>query len=69
MKANNNFVVHVYSFSTVTEKLFSIQKDAVEYANDSFCNSTVYKVKVWDITKGKIEPNRPNARALVMELV
>lgn len=69
MKANNRFVVHVYGFPSVTEKTFSIQRDATEHAKDCFNKSNVYKVKVWDLTKGDIEPNRPGAKALILELV
>jgi len=69
MKVSNRFVVHVYGFPDMQEKKFSDYVEAYQHAVHSFNKSNVYKVKVWDITKGNIEPNRPNARALILELV
>lgn len=65
-----NIVAHVYiSSGNHSEKKFTDEKTAVEYARSEFKKPNCYKVKVWDLSKGEIERNNPNAEALIFELV
>lgn len=64
--------VHVYKiFSTTsahTEFSFNEKDIAIQFAEREFQRKNVYKVKVWDLSKGEIERNNPNAAALILEL-
>lgn len=63
-------VVHVYRIDGGHRTFeFSVVGGWKSFAEEQFADSTVYKVKVWDTRKGDIEPNNPNAEALVLEWV
>lgn len=63
------FVVHVYSISMGRK---THEYDDLDQANifmdKEFKKSSVYKVKLWDLFLGEIEPNNPKAIALLKEL-
>lgn len=64
------YTVHVYKvLKPVQESFFDTYEFAKNFADKSFKEDNVYKVKIWDLTKGDIIPNRHNAAALVYQLV
>ncbi len=68
--SKKRFVVHVYYVNAGVEDRDFADPDAAKgFADSSFKKKSVYKVKVWDLEQGSIDPNNPNAQALVYELV
>jgi len=68
-KAKSRFVLHVYKIGgDPNEYFYEDMVLAQKFAKVCFRRYDVYKVKMWDLEKGPIEPNNPNARALVFEL-
>lgn len=64
------FEVHVYRLGMgPVPAWFDTQEFAVNYAKNCFENPGVYKVKVWDLTKGEPQPNLVNAPGLILHLV
>lgn len=65
------FQVHVYStFEDPYTLQFDLEVQATETAKRQFqFGKGVYKVKVWDLRKGDIQPNNPGAAGLILELV
>jgi len=70
-KSKERFIVHVYKVTgNHNEYFYKSLELAKIFADRIFKNNPgVYKVKIWDSTLGKIEPNRHDAVALVYELV
>lgn len=64
------FVIHVYKTNGEHEvKELDRKPDAKAFADRKFQQRDVYKVKVWDLHKGKILPGNPYAKALIYHLV
>lgn len=70
MSEEKPIVVHVYYMQgDVSEYNYTSAGLAKDFARVCFKNAEVYKVKVWDLRRGEIERNSPNAEALILELV
>lgn len=67
--STNRFIVQVYAISTMMEHECKDEKTARDLARINFDIPDVYKVKVWDLQKGDIEPNVVNAPGLILELI
>lgn len=64
------YIIHVYTMAGKHNEYF--YKDlalAKKFCATAFKKENVYKVKLWDTDKGPVEPNNPNAAALVLEMV
>lgn len=69
-KQGGRYVIHVYRANgRHNEYFYDDLALARKFCGTSFKQSNVYKVKLWDTLEGPIEPNNPNAAALVVELV
>lgn len=66
---NQQFEVHCYYISRPVTVYFADKKQAIDHANVVFEDDQCYKVKVWDLSLGPVEPNKPSAKALIYELV
>lgn len=72
--AKPHYKVHSYSAiaycsAHVETKNFTDKSEAEEYCRDNFQVFGIYKVKLWDLSLGQVEPNNANAKALILELV
>jgi len=66
MRERKKFVVHTYRIhGGHKERKFKLITYALSYASQEFMKNDTYKVKVWDLNKGPIERNNPNAPALI----
>jgi hypothetical protein len=66
----NKFIVHVYQFGGHEEMKFPTEKEALVFAKSEWKkNDQCYKIKVWDLNKGDIEPNIVDPPALIREFV
>lgn len=65
------FEVHIYTQGRYRAKLYNFHSFvlAQEFAKLMFEQPTIYKVKVWDLARGPVQLNNPNAPGLVLELV
>lgn len=63
------FEVHVYSVDGPSTWAYNSRAFAKKKAREFFRQSNVYKVKVWDLSKGQPVPNMVNAPGLIMQLV
>jgi hypothetical protein len=74
-KVEGRFVVHVYKATTkgVNANTYYYDNEdlAKQFCDTCFEKSDVYKVKLWDLRKGPIVPNRrgPGVPGLIYELV
>jgi len=73
--ANNSltstrFQIHVYRVIGKTKKYsYADETEARAFCTRAFVQRGVYKVKLWDLEAGVIEPNNPNAPGLLLELI
>ncbi len=61
------YIIHIYRVSGDHRTHFSNNyRYAVNFCNKVFTpTGDVYKIKLWDMQKGEIEPGNPDAKALV----
>ncbi len=65
------FEIHIYMVldPQVVVKKEDARDLAMMCAMSWWDNEDVYKVKVWDLRKGPVEPNNPNAVGLIKEYI
>lgn len=63
------FELHVYKIVGRETHYFDTEIAARKQATIEFDQTGVYKVKLWDHSKGEIIPNRHNTPGLILELV
>lgn len=67
--AEEKFILHVYyAEGEHKEFKFTSMAKAINEAYIKFEQANCYKCKVWNLDYGPIEPNNPNAVALVFSL-
>lgn len=70
MTKNKRYVVHVYRVTgNHEEAAFDEIEKAINFSDNNFGRGSIYKVKLWDRTKGPIIPNNHNAKGLIREWV
>lgn len=75
MGRNSKYIMHVYRAITKPKRytfddLVKAMKfgDTIWNTNQMY-NGSMYKIKLWDLSLGKIEENNPNAKGLIREWV
>ncbi len=63
------YEIHVYTTTGSYTLRSDGRADALALAAAAWEDMEVYKVKVWDLRKGPVEPNRPAAAGLIKEYV
>jgi len=63
------FQVHIYTMQGVEEEQYKGKASALHAAERAWSLHSVYKVNVWDLRKGPVERNNPNAAGLIKKFI